>query len=370
MNIRIAAVFTLIAAPHLAGAIQPEEPLESEPRTLRIATKIAEPFVTGGESAEGEQTDPSLLGGLSIDLWRRLAENLNLEYELTVTTLDDLLDGVAEGRFDAGVGAISVTPERERRMDMTHGYYMDGLGIAIPAGSGGLSWIRGFTNIFTLGFLSAVAALAFLLLIVGVLAWLAERRRNTEQFNAGPAKGIGDGFWFAAVTMTTVGYGDKAPSTFAGRLIALVWMFGSIIVISAFTGAIASSLTAAQITGDVRSPEDLRTARIGALADSATVTALRDRGVSARTYGAIDDGLAAVSAGEIDAFVHDHAILKYHVARDYPGQVRMLEAQFNMNAYAIVLPSGSPLLEDLNQQILEITRNPVWNDVLSRYIGN
>ena len=38
-------------------------------------------------------------------------------------------------------------------------------------------------------------------------------------------------FWWAAVTMTTVGYGDKTPVTTGGRIVGLVWMFTSVIVI-------------------------------------------------------------------------------------------------------------------------------------------
>jgi voltage-gated potassium channel Kch len=65
-----------------------------------------------------------------------------------------------------------------------------------------------------------------LLTVTGALIWLAERRHNEEQFRRDPAAGIGNGIWWSAVTMTTVGYGDKAPVTLAGRVIALVWMFG------------------------------------------------------------------------------------------------------------------------------------------------
>jgi len=53
--------------------------------------------------------------------------------------------------------------------------------------------------------------------------------------------------------MTTVGYGDKSPITAAGRLVALVWMFSSIIIISLITGAFATAMTVHQLTPRDRS---------------------------------------------------------------------------------------------------------------------
>lgn len=66
-------------------------------------------------------------------------------------------------------------------------------------------------------FLAVIAALLALLIGVGVLIWLAERRVNA-QFQRDPLSGIGSGLWWSAVTMTTVGYGDQAPTTLLGRL--------------------------------------------------------------------------------------------------------------------------------------------------------
>ena len=51
---------------------------------------------------------------------------------------------------------------------------------------------------------------------------------------------LGDAFWWAIVTATTVGYGDISPTTSQGRIIAVVLMLVGIGVIGAFTATVAS----------------------------------------------------------------------------------------------------------------------------------
>lgn len=52
--------------------------------------------------------------------------------------------------------------------------------------------------------------------------------------------GIGSGIWWAAVTAATVGYGDIAPTTVGGRLVAVVIMIAGIGLFAALAAAVAA----------------------------------------------------------------------------------------------------------------------------------
>ena len=205
--------------------------------------------------------------GISIELWQRIADQLNLRYRFRETDLQGLIDGVAGGKFDAAVAALTISAAREAVLDFSQPFYTMGLGVAVPAS--GAEWSPILRSIFSLGFIQAVLVLAGVLAGAGLLIWIFERRRNRD-FDGGALKGIATGFWWAAVTMTTVGYGDKVPSTVPGRLLALAWMFTSLVVISTFIAGITSALTASRLAGMVHELSDLHHVRVGAVAHTTT----------------------------------------------------------------------------------------------------
>ena len=49
---------------------------------------------------------------------------------------------------------------------------------------------------------------------------------------------IGNSFWWTIVTITTVGYGDYAPDSFYGRVLAIFLMLAGIGLVSTITGSI------------------------------------------------------------------------------------------------------------------------------------
>ena len=53
-------------------------------------------------------------------------------------------------------------------------------------------------------------------------------------------KNFGDGFWWAITTVTTVGYGDRYPTTTEGRLLAVMLMFMGISLVGVITTSVAA----------------------------------------------------------------------------------------------------------------------------------
>jgi voltage-gated potassium channel len=76
------------------------------------------------------------------------------------------------------------------------------------------------------------AATLVITAVAGVAAWFL----SPEGFDT-----LGDSLWWAAQTVTTVGYGDVVPKTTGGRLIGLVVMVFGVAAVSLITALVTSS---------------------------------------------------------------------------------------------------------------------------------
>jgi voltage-gated potassium channel len=75
----------------------------------------------------------------------------------------------------------------------------------------------------------------FLTYLAGIEITLAERGNPRATI-----QNVGDGFWWAITTLTTVGYGDIYPTTTQGRFIAVGLMISGICVLGVISATVAA----------------------------------------------------------------------------------------------------------------------------------
>jgi len=349
----------LWGAPLSAVAQSPAPPPASP--GLKVGVMPVPPF--SYKDGQGEWV------GISIDLWRDVAEEMGYEYALEEFDGKSLVRAVEQGRIDAAVTILPITPDLERHLDFTHPYYHTGLGIAVLNRPVGNIFLHVVEELVSTQFLIYVALMGVLLMLSGLVVWWIERRINPDQFGRGP-KGIVDGMWWSAVTMTTVGYGDAAPKSVAGRLLGMAWMFASVVLVSVFTASVTTTLTVGRMEGKVGGPADLPTAAVGWREGGAAEGYLRHIHASPRQYPDIHAALSALAAGDLDAVVDDRPFLLHTVREGFSKKTAVLDVQFDPMLYGFAFPLGSPLRKQANVILLRLRLDrDYWKKLTGPYIG-
>lgn len=358
MILRIACLVLMSwAAPTLAQA---QETSAIPQRELVVGVKDAPPFAVKG--ADGAWS------GLSIELWRQVAKAAKLTYRFVeVQDMPELIDKTAAGTLDVAVGAITVTVDREKILDFTQSYYSTGTGIAVPIVSV-MNWGTLRRAMTSFNFLQAIVALIGLTFGAGILVWLLERRQN-EYFGGSVTKGISSSVWWSTLAMTQRSSAEKGPQTILGRSVAVIWLVVSVITIAVFTAGVTSVLTTSQIQGTIYGISDLASVRVGTVQGTSSEGDLLRRKIKFQPYDTPTDGLRALRAGKLDAFVFDKPLLAWAIRQGYASRLKVLDISIETQNYAFALPPDSPLRKLLSISILDTIRQESWTEARIRYLG-
>ncbi len=354
---RLLALILLLAT---AGFGTAQEASGDSPSTFVVGIKETPPFTI--------KNDDGTWSGPVVWLVTNIVEDLGKQIVFRESTLRNLIGGVADGTFDAGAAALSITAEREEQIDFTPPYYESGIGIATRIDNTEM-WILAIRNIFSWRFLQVFFGLLILLAAVGLLVWLAERKVNQREFGGRPAEGIGNGLWYSAVTMTTVGYGDKTPRSLPGRAIGLVWMFMATIIISGFTAGFASSLTRDSITRKVSGPADLAKVRTATVPGSTSALWLDQMKIPFSTGESLEKLLQQLEDDKLGAVVYDKPVLEYYAGKSGLQKVQVLDPVYSRENYAVALPENSPDRERFDVLLLQLTESDQWTAELLKVLN-
>lgn len=332
-----------------------------QPKHFYVTTRLVKPFVF---------EESGKLTGFSIDLWQEIARQMNVEAEFVVKpTVKDLLDAVKSKEATFGIAAISITAEREVNLDFSQPMFDAGLQILVPAQGSRASVLSALVaGVFSAAVLPTLALVLLIILIPAHLVWWFERRNPTGMLtHKGYFPGIFEACWWAASTLAT--QADQMPRAALARLVAVLWMFTSVVFIAYFTAAVTSNLTLQQLRGDINGPEDLPGKRVATVKGSTSAEYLRQHNVDAQEYDNVDEGYQALQRREADAVVYDAPVLLYYAAREGNGKVQVVGPIFRKESYGIALPSESPYRKPVNEALLKLKENGTYDQLYKKWFG-
>lgn len=308
-------------------------------------------------------------GGLAVDLWQSVAVRSGISYELVPSTLSDIETQLAAGNLDAAATGMVITAGGERLWTYTHPFEVAGFTIVCrDSGERGIgATLKHLVSremfIWTVGVLAAVV-------VAGVVIYAIERRRNPG-FAPG-LRGVADGIWWSITTLSTVGYGDRVPVTHGGRIFGGLWMLLAFGVMTVFSGVLAAHLTVGRLLPDIQSASDLRGLTVGTVRGGGSETLFGDRSVArVLEFETPEQGLDALAAHQVDAFVGDTVSMRYLLRQDRYSSLDMANQPLNIMFMALGISprTKSETVEILNCNLLDLTDSEAWEKYVRDALG-
>lgn len=351
----------LLISPLFTNSLQSQETKVDRSLTKKLIVGVAgnEPFVFSKNSSTK---------GIAIEIWEDIAKAKSWDYSYkTFDTVEDALYALNKGELDVVAGPISITSQRLEHMRFSQPFYNSSL--AIVSRIDDLTLWQKLEPLFSIKLVFAIGVFLIILAIVGTLLWLAERKRSPEQFPSKIADGIGTGMWLAIVTMSTTGYGDKAPITLWGRIIAGSWMIISIIFATSMIAGIASTLTLSSLGSSTFSNiEQLSGRKVATVSASPSEAFLNEHQAKITGVDNLIEAMSKLKNKEVDAVVYDRPQLLYYMKNHKDEDLFIAKAEYFKQGYGFAFPTDSKLIYDVNRTLLKLAESQEIINIVQHYL--
>ncbi|OUC13807.1 MAG: ABC transporter substrate-binding protein [Alkalinema sp. CACIAM 70d] len=331
----------------------------SSAKMIKVATRVVPPFVI---------EENKRLTGFSVELWRSIASEMGMQSTFVVQPdVNQLLQTVQSRQADLGIAAVSITSDRYKSLDFSQPILESGLQILVRDESAShFSLFSVMTVFFSPALWQILGVMVLLILVPAHIVWWLERRNPQGMLsNTAYFPGIFQACWWSAATLAT--QADEMPKGAAARIIAVIWMFTSVVFVAYFTATVTTSLTIQQLRGTINGPEDLPNKKVATTAGSTSAVYLAERNAQVSEFPSINDAYEALLQKKVDAVVFDSPVLLYYAAREGRGKVHTVGPVFRRESYGIVFPPNSPYEKAVNEALLTLRENGTYQDLYDKW---
>ena len=305
--------------------------------------------------------DSNKVTGFDIELFETIADSIGLKYRYKQVPEFSQMFGLLQNKtYDVGISGITINEEREEIIDFSHPYLKSGLCILIKKEKD--SSVIHIISVYMEKTWKALFFLLFFLFLCGVLIWFLERGKPS--FNDKFWFGVGDGMYWTNTTMTTVGYGDKAPHTPSGKIFSMIVQWIGIAIVFPFIVA-QMTVTIQEASYKIKSKDDLKGKKVATISGTTSIQASQKYGASVIEQKNIESCIALLKQNKADAVVFDMPTLMDVVKND--NTLTLTGGLFEPQDYGIAFTQGSPLREKFNRELLKIMSSGKYQELYSKW---
>ncbi|KAL1226953.1 kainate,Glutamate receptor ionotropic [Trichinella spiralis] len=225
-----------------------------------------------------------------------------------------------------------------------------------------------------------VSLILWLVARISPSEWVCSHTCQGEEENKENQFSLGNSFWFTIGSLMQQGC-DIAPRAVGTRMVASVWWFFTLILISSYTANLAAFLTVERMEYTINSAEDLvkqTKIRYGTLNRGSTMQFFKDSKIPVyeKMWMAMKssepsvfvngsrEGISRVKQGNY-AYLMESSMLEFYVERDC--DLTQIGGLLDSKGYGIGFRKGSPYREAISQTILYLQEKTVITELKDKW---
>ena len=287
------------------------------------------------------------------------------------TTMNALLDAVASGQVDAGVGNILVTSERLEQVDFSQPILDAGLRVMVSSDHQN-SISRLLTGLLDGGHIHAMVYGSLALLAFTVLVLVALRRLDREftpHWHEGFAESLHHVVSVAVTGKTTYKGGIVPP--WVGRIIAATWLLFGVATVAYLTSSVTSVMTTNALHGQIHGPADLVGKTVGVLSGTGGETYCSEQKINIVQFPTMEAAAQALTERRVDAIVANGSTLEYYDLKHADVAVMVVGELFQRRHFAFAFHrDSSNLRQKFDIAILALRENETLEQIRRHWFGH
>ncbi|XP_076358817.1 glutamate receptor ionotropic, kainate 2-like [Tachypleus tridentatus] len=369
-------------------------------RTLRVVSIINPPYLLL-KNAAGKLTGNDQFEGYCVDVVRELSKILGFNYAIHLVRdgshgtknengeWNGMIRELIDREADLALADLTITYEREEAVDFTMPFMNLGISILFRKPTKNVPKLFSFLSplslevwIYMATAYLGVSLLLFILARLTPLEWEAPHPCDPDADVLENQFTLPNSFWFTIGSLMQQGT-EVAPKALSTRIVATMWWFFTLIMISSYTANLAAFLTAERMNSPIESAEDLGkqvSIQYGCLSSGSTKNFFKESKIP--TYKKMwavmqarpsvftesnQEGVERVLEGNY-AYLMESTSIEYMTERDC--ELEQIGGLLDSKGYGIATPEGSPYRTPISNAILRLQEDGVLHLLKEKWWSN